>query len=157
MVFSAFQLRHVERLDTALGGYAMHLVAPGGGLRLLAVHPRPPIGDASAWWSDQRVIRKAARKGRTPAMIVGDLNATMDHLPLRELVGRGYQDAATQATSGWQPTWPAAGEVSRFGISLPSLLPIDHVFLGVGLRALSTKSVTVDGTDHRALVATVSR
>jgi endonuclease/exonuclease/phosphatase (EEP) superfamily protein YafD len=135
----------------------MDVAAPEGRLRLLAVHPRPPIGDARAWWSDQRAIRKAARAGRAPTMIVGDLNATMDHVPLRELAGRGYQDAATQATSGWQPTWPAAGEVSRFGIPVPSLLPIDHVFLGVGIRASTTESVTVDGTDHRALVAAVTR
>ena len=89
-------------------------------------------------------------------MIVGDLNATMDHAPMRELVGRGYDDAATQAASGWQPTWPAAGEVSRFGLAVPSLLPIDHVFLSTGLRAVSTESVTIAGTDHRALVATVA-
>jgi endonuclease/exonuclease/phosphatase (EEP) superfamily protein YafD len=80
----------------------------------------------------------------------------MDHAPLRELVGRGYDDAATEARSGWQPTWPSAGEVSRFGVSVPSLIPIDHVFLGGGLRALSTESVTVGGTDHRALVASVA-
>jgi len=89
-------------------------------------------------------------------MIVGDFNATMDHAPLRELVGRGYDDAATEARSGWQPTWPSAGEVSRFGVPVPSMIPIDHVFLSVGLRALSTESITVDGTDHRALVASVA-
>ncbi len=88
-------------------------------------------------------------------MLVGDLNATMDHLPMRTLVGIGFEDAATQADSRWQPTWPAAGEVSRLGFAVPSLVPIDHVFLSSGLRALRTESVTVPGSDHRALVATV--
>jgi endonuclease/exonuclease/phosphatase (EEP) superfamily protein YafD len=47
--------------------------------------------------------------------------------------------------------------VSDFGVAVPSMIPIDHVFLSAGLRALRTESVTIDGTDHRALVATVGR
>jgi endonuclease/exonuclease/phosphatase (EEP) superfamily protein YafD len=89
-------------------------------------------------------------------MIVGDLNATMDHVPMRTLVGIGFEDAATQAHSQFQPTWPAAGQVSRLGIVVPSLVPIDHVFVSSGLRALHTDSVTVQGTDHRALLALVA-
>ena len=156
MVFSAYPLQKVRRLDTAFGSYGMDVRLPGGRVHLLAVHPRPPIGDVMQWRTDHRAIRQAARGRPGRTMIVGDLNATMDHAPLRELVGRGYDDAATRATSGWQPTWPAAGEVSRFGIPVPSLLTIDHVFLSAGLRAVSTESVTIEGTDHRALVATVA-
>jgi endonuclease/exonuclease/phosphatase (EEP) superfamily protein YafD len=75
---------------------------------------------------------------------------------MRSLVGIGFQDAATQADSQWQPTWPAAGEVSRLGFSVPSLVPIDHVLASRGMHALSTESVTVQGSDHRALVATIA-
>jgi endonuclease/exonuclease/phosphatase (EEP) superfamily protein YafD len=156
MVFSTRALHGVSRLDTAFGSYAMDVRLPRGRVHLLAVHPRPPVGDVVQWRADQRAVRQAARGRQGRTMIVGDLNATMDHAPMRELVGRGYDDAATQATSGWQPTWPAAGEVSRFGVAVPSLLPIDHVFLSTGLRAVSTESVTIAGTDHRALVATVA-
>jgi endonuclease/exonuclease/phosphatase (EEP) superfamily protein YafD len=156
MVFADRPLRNVRRLDTAFGSYAMDLRLRGGPVHLLAVHPRPPIGDVAEWRADQRAIRQAARGQQGQTLLVGDFNATMDHVPLRELVGRGYDDAATEATSGWQPTWPSAGQVSRFGIPVPPLLPIDHVFLGAGLRALRTESVTVDGTDHRALVASLA-
>lgn len=156
LVFSTHPLRNVQRLDTAFGSYLMDVRLPRGSVHLLAVHPRPPIGDARAWRADQRTVRQAARSRQGRTMIVGDFNATMDHAPLRELVGRGYDDAATEARSGWQPTWPSAGEVSPFGVPVPSIIPIDHVFLSVGLRALSTESVTVDGTDHRALVASVA-
>jgi len=101
-------------------------------------------------------VRHAARATSERTLVVGDLNATMDHVPMRSLVGIGFQDAATQADSQWQPTWPAAGEVSRLGFSVPSLVPIDHVLLSKGMRALHTESVTVQDTDHRALVATVA-
>jgi endonuclease/exonuclease/phosphatase (EEP) superfamily protein YafD len=147
----------VQRLDTGFGSYRMTVRTPGGAVRLLAVHPRPPVGSAAQWRSDQLVLRAAARALRGPALLVGDFNATMDHAPMRELVGRGYADAATQAKSGWQPTWPAAGEVSRLGFAVPSLLPIDHVMSREGLHAVRTETVTVDGTDHRALIAVLGR
>ena len=93
-------------------------------------------------------------------MIVGDLNATMDHAPMRELVGRGFRDAATEARSRWQPTWqptwPSAGVVARFGVTVPPLVAIDHVLVAEGLRALATRTYPVRGTDHLALVATLS-
>jgi endonuclease/exonuclease/phosphatase (EEP) superfamily protein YafD len=153
MVFSRYRLGRVERLRTELGGYTMRLRAPGGPLQLLAVHPRPPVGDASDWRSDHGAVRHAARAAGDRTMIVGDLNATMDHVPMRALVGSGYADAATQAHAQWQPTWPANGQVSRFGVALPSLVPIDHVLVKGGLHAVRTESVEIDGTDHRALVA----
>jgi endonuclease/exonuclease/phosphatase (EEP) superfamily protein YafD len=155
MVFSAHPLENTRRLDTPFGGYEVEVRLTRARVHLLAVHPRPPIGDATQWRADQRAIRQVARGQLGRTMIVGDFNATMDHAPLRELVGRGYDDAATQARSGWQPTWPSAGVVSRFGVPVPSVIAIDHVFLSRGLRALGTESVTIDGTDHRALVARV--
>lgn len=153
MVFSSRPLRGVRRLDTGLGGFVMQVSLADRSVDLLAVHPLPPIGDALAWRADHRVLRQAARGLDGPAMIVGDLNATMDHQPMRELVGRGYDDAATQARSRWQPTWPASGEVSRLGFDVPSLVAIDHVLVKGDLRAIGTESVTIEGSDHRALLA----
>jgi endonuclease/exonuclease/phosphatase (EEP) superfamily protein YafD len=156
MAFAKGRLRAVTRLDTGFAGYAMDLRLPDGPVHLLAVHPRAPLGDAEDWRADQLAVRRAARGAAGRTMIVGDLNATMDHAPMRELVGRGYQDAATQARSGWQPTWPSAGQVTRFGVPVPPLLAIDHVLLSDGLRSVDTETVTIPGTDHRALVVEVS-
>jgi endonuclease/exonuclease/phosphatase (EEP) superfamily protein YafD len=155
MVFSRYRLGKVRKLPTELGSYALRVRAPGGPLQLLAVHPRPPVGDVSDWRADQGAVRHAARASGGRTMIAGDLNATMDHVPMRALVGSGYADAATQAHSRWQPTWPASGQVARLGVALPSLVPIDHVFVNDGLHALRTRSVEIDGTDHRALVAVI--
>jgi hypothetical protein len=74
---------------------------------------------------------------------------------MRELEGRGFADAAEQANSGWQPTWPASGEMSVLGVPVPSMLAIDHVLLTEELVATHTRSVTIPDTDHRALLATL--
>ncbi len=153
MVFSTMRLGRVKRLDTGFGSWQMVLRTPDGPVRLLAVHPRPPMGDAREWRADHLVLRAAARETDGPTLLVGDFNATLDHAPMRELVGRGFDDAATEANSQWQPTWPAAGEVSRLSVSVPSLLPIDHVLARGGLRAVRTSTATIAETDHRALVA----
>ena len=163
VVFSRGRLARVHRLGTPFGSYRMTAGLPprshrgGGRVTLLAVHPRPPIGNVTGWRADQDTVREAAREADGPTILAGDLNATMDHSSLRELVGRGYADAATQARSGWQPTWPSAGVVRHLGFGVPPLVAIDHVLLRGGLRADRTEVVAVDGTDHRALDATVTR
>ncbi len=161
MVFSRTRLSHVRRLPTLFGSYALDVrlpgvpKAPGGRVHLLAVHPRPPVGDVAGWRADQMAVRQGARGLTRPTVVAGDLNATMDHASMRELEGRGYHDAATQARSRWQPTWPSAGVVTRMGFTVPPLLAIDHVLVNDGLRAVRTDSYVVGYTDHRALVATL--
>jgi endonuclease/exonuclease/phosphatase (EEP) superfamily protein YafD len=143
----------VDRIDTELGGWTMSV----GDVELVAVHPRPPVGDAVGWAEDHRALRREAYDRAGPAVIVGDLNATTDHRVLRELEGRGWSDAATGAGSGWQPTWPATGEVDVAGVPVPPLVAIDHVLTNDLLHAVGTETVAIDGTDHRALVAILSR
>jgi hypothetical protein len=80
----------------------------------------------------------------------------MDHDSLRDLAGRGYDDAATETRSGWEPTWPSEGVVSPLGIDVPSLVAIDHV-MSRGLQATHTATYPIAGSDHRALLATLAR
>ena len=158
MVFSHGPIRHVKPVPTRFASYSLDvgLGSGRGTLHLLAVHPHPPTGDIGGWHADQALVRRAAAGLSRPAVIAGDFNATMDHASMRELAGRGYDDAATQARSGWQPTWPSAGMVSLASIDVPSLVTIDHV-MARGLRATHTSTYPIDGTDHRALVATLAR
>ncbi|HZJ07619.1 MAG TPA: endonuclease/exonuclease/phosphatase family protein [Nocardioidaceae bacterium] len=155
MVFSVHRLSDVTALDTKFQGFSMRVRLPKDALTLLAVHPPPPTGDALEWRADHATIRRAAAATNGTTVVAGDLNATLDHMPLREFDGRGLKDAAELADSGWQPTWPASGEVSLLGVGVPPMLAIDHVLVDDSLAVVDTAAVSVPGTDHRALFATL--
>lgn len=155
MVFSTYELGQSETLDTTFGGFQMTLALPEQSITLIAVHPHPPTGDAREWRADHAIVRRAAATADGPVVLAGDFNATVDHKPMRELKGRGFADAADLANSGWQPTWPSAGEMSLLGFSVPSTLAIDHVLVTREFRVTDTASVTIQGTDRRALLATL--
>lgn len=152
MVFSRFPLADGERLDTTFDGWAVTVATPTGDLRLLAVHPSPPT-DPDRWRADLAVVARAAGDAD---LVVGDLNATLDHGPLREILDTGLRDAAELANAGWQPTWPHEGEFRPAGIPLPPFVAIDHVLLGSDMTALWARTVVVPGSDHAALVAQVA-
>ncbi|MGH3509178.1 MAG: endonuclease/exonuclease/phosphatase family protein [Nocardioidaceae bacterium] len=154
MVFSAHRLGEGDRLSTFTQGYQVPVHVDGRTVTLIAVHPIAPTTSVRDWASDQATIQAAAADQKGPTMVVGDFNASLDLKPLRGLTAEGYQDAATQAKSGWQPTWPSTG-FHRMGF-IPSLFALDHIFLRGGLQATHTESVTIDGTDHRSLLATVA-
>jgi endonuclease/exonuclease/phosphatase (EEP) superfamily protein YafD len=156
MVFSTRPLTDVHPLDTHFGGYVATVRVDRQDVHLVAVHPRTPVGDAVEWRQDQQAVQRAASAQEGPTVLAGDFNATLDHQPMRELLGRGFSDAAAEARAGWQPTWPASHEVSVLGIRVPSLIAIDHVLVSTEIRAKRTETVTIGGTDHRALVATLT-
>jgi endonuclease/exonuclease/phosphatase (EEP) superfamily protein YafD len=153
MVFSTHKISRVTGLKTLSGGYEMTVQLPGGAINLLAVHPTSPTQNVEGWRADHQTILHAAEAAQGATVLAGDFNATMDHAPVRTLLGDGFSDAATQAKSRWQPTWPASDKVMLLGIPLPSMLQLDHVFVDDHLRAVHTDTVSIDGTDHRALIA----
>jgi len=101
-------------------------------------------------------LASAAVAASGPTLVAGDFNATLDHQPMRELDGRGFQDAAALANSGWQPTWPASDEVSILGVPVPAMLQLDHVVVDDAFGVVDTEAVSIRGTDHRAVVATLA-
>ncbi|MCW2791569.1 MAG: hypothetical protein JWO76_667 [Nocardioides sp.] len=151
MVFSREPLGRAERVNTAHESW----LVTRGDLTLLAVHPFAP-SDPEQWRADHAAVLAAA-KASDPDLVVGDFNATLDHAPMRALADHGWRSVAELANEGWQPTWPSNGLIERFGLPLPSLVQIDHVLVGPRLAALSTHTVDIPGTDHRAVVAEVAR
>ncbi|WP_121252045.1 endonuclease/exonuclease/phosphatase family protein [Nocardioides ferulae] len=147
VVFAREPVTGERQLDTRLGGWRVEV----SGLTLLAVHPMAPT-DEAAWRADHATIRAEA-SARGADLVVGDLNATLDHAVLRRLLDVGYRDAAELANAGWQPTWPANGLFEVLGVPLPTLAAIDHVLVGERLAVLGTRTVELAGTDHRVLVA----
>lgn len=75
-------------------------------------------------------------------MLAGDWNATLDHRPLRRLLGVGLRDAFTVAGHGPGFTWPQWPRV-------PPLQRIDHVLVGGGLRVRRAVTAGTPGSDHR--------
>lgn len=150
MIFAREPLDDVRRLATTWGGWEVTT----DGLTLLGVHPVSPV-QVAEWRRDHAVVLDAAVASDVD-LVVGDLNATTDHEPMRRLADEGYRSATELANEGWQPTWPAHGRTSLMGVPLPHLVQIDHVLLGPSLAAVGTRTLDIPGTDHRALVAEVA-
>jgi endonuclease/exonuclease/phosphatase family metal-dependent hydrolase len=121
-------------------------LAGGGELRVVAVHPYPPISRASEHaWRDVLRALPDALDGGLGHILVGDFNATLDHRELRRVVDRGYVDAADATGQGLRPTFPV-------GHAYPPLT-LDHVLAqrSIAVRSLSVHRIA--GSDHRAVVA----
>jgi len=155
-IWSRFPMHTTKRI----GGYVMAFVSaqlrvPGVSKdpTVVVVHiPGPwpwPIDD---WRRDlrrlpQTLLEEAEVAGSGAVVAAGDLNSTNDMRPFRALLRNGYRDAAEQSGAGIVPTFPA-------GWRLPPFIAIDHV-LTRSCTATSLCTITLPGSDHRGLVATV--
>ncbi len=123
-----------------------------GPLFVESAHPVAPysvqvLGD----WRDDIANQPRPDPAAPPRIVLGDFNATLDHKPLRELIARGYRDAADADGAGLVGTWGAYGR----GPSLPPVT-IDHVLVD---RRIGVRDVAVHGvasTDHRAVLASLT-
>ncbi len=149
MILADQPLTDHVRLRTTFQGWE----ATYDGLAVLGVHPVAPV-DPAGWRADHAAILKQAEDDHAD-LILGDLNATPDHEPMRQLDDAGFRDASEAANEGWQPTWPA-NHVGVFPL-LPPVVKIDHVLVGEDMASLGTSTVDIAGTDHYALLATVAR
>jgi endonuclease/exonuclease/phosphatase (EEP) superfamily protein YafD len=86
--------------------------------------------------------------GGSPAIVAGDLNATLDHSLLRKGMA-GCTDAAEQRGQGLLSTWSPTEGTELFGPQ------IDHVLSTTGIDADSFSVHEIDGSDHRAILTTV--
>src|SRR5262249_28550493 len=109
-----------------------------------AVGPVPGRGLAA------RPGRGAAGHAAGPVRLpLGDFTATLDHGPLRDLLGSGYRDAASVVDAGFTPTCPYDGR------TLPKTT-IDHVLASRRIGVRDVSAYTVLDTDHRALFAALT-
>lgn len=118
---------------------------PGGRpLRVVGVHPYPPQPERVEEWSSALESLPSAGSG-VPWILAGDFNATLDHAELRDLIGRGYEDAADETGKGLEPTWPVGRHF------LP--VTIDHVLADRRLGISRYEVIDLPGSDHRAVFA----
>ncbi|HEV2060087.1 MAG TPA: endonuclease/exonuclease/phosphatase family protein, partial [Solirubrobacteraceae bacterium] len=118
----------------------------GAALRLVAVHPLPPVSRVNTrrWRSALRHLPDP-RAGGLPRVLLGDFNATLDHHEMRRLLDRGYLDAADATGDGLKPTWPTTG-------GRPPIT-IDHVLFPRPIKVARVTLHSVPGSDHRAVIA----
>jgi endonuclease/exonuclease/phosphatase (EEP) superfamily protein YafD len=124
---------------------------PGAGpIQVESAHPVAPYDlDVLADWRGDLRDEPRPDPSRSPRILLGDFNATLDHQPLRELIARGYRDAADADGAGLIGTW---GPYS--GHPLPPVT-IDHVLVD---RRIGVRDVQVHGvprSDHRAVLASL--
>jgi endonuclease/exonuclease/phosphatase family metal-dependent hydrolase len=117
----------------------------GERLRVIAVHPQPPVMSVDRW--EEALASLPTPGNGIPWVLAGDFNASFDQAQFRELVERGYRDAGEATGKGLEPTWPSR-QVFPWG-----LMTIDHVLTD---RRLGVAEYGVDGlpgSDHRAIYA----
>lgn len=119
-------------------------VLPEYGVQIRSLHPNPPMKPAmvDSWKSDLAGLPATPEPHGFLRILVGDFNATLDNRQLREVIDRGYVDAADAVGEGLHFTWPAGR----------GRLAIDHLLVDSRVRVLSYETPRVSGTDHRAIV-----
>ena len=116
-----------------------------GALRFAAVHTQAPVSPAiPRWRSDLAGLRQWCA-GPGPAVVAGDLNATLDHSALRTGMA-GCDDAAAQRGAGLEPTWGPTERTRAFGPQ------IDHVLFTAPIGAEAFSVHALPGSDHRAIL-----
>ncbi|GAA2118760.1 endonuclease/exonuclease/phosphatase family protein [Kitasatospora saccharophila] len=128
-------------LTVELGGHPVHLVA---------VHTYYPLGDVRRWAEGLHALTAAAPGRTRDAVLLGDFNATLDHKPMRDLLGTGLTDTHEELGAGLFPTWPE-NHPDYHGV--PPLIQIDHVLHGSALTAVDVSEHALARSDHRAVVA----
>jgi endonuclease/exonuclease/phosphatase (EEP) superfamily protein YafD len=120
----------------------------GGVVRLIGIHPPPPISDDLAQWRNRFMEALATRLDETRApgretLVFGDFNSTVWSPRLRDFMARtGLSDA--QRGQGAPGTWPAiaARHSGLFGI------PMDMTLVSGGIAVLKRRIGPDWGSDH---------
>jgi len=158
-LWSRFPIAKVELARHQPGAIvAVRLGIPGQQLAPLVVslHITSPLANYGRSFDEWRGgIRGTAADladfaniaGQAPVIAAGDFNSTPDMWQFRDLFGLGYRDSAEEVGAGWGPTFPSN---QRF----PPLITIDHVLTRNAVTE-SLRTVTVPGSDHRALLASI--
>jgi len=121
----------------------------GRRLRVVGVHPYPPLSKKMGAWQAALESLPSADQGM-PWVLAGDFNGTLDQTEFRDVVDRGYRDAAEVTGKGLEPTFPTMGH--RL---MPPSIAIDHVLADDRLGVAEYGVDDLPGSDHRAIHAVI--
>lgn len=141
-VLSRHPLRDIVTFDMGPNPAIEAVVeTPGGPLKLVAIHTKPPIGAALARARNEQldVLAGHIRASDGPLLVCGDFNLS----PYSPWFGRFERESGTRSARrglGLGISWPAA---------MPLLgTPIDHCFLRGPLVASRVERMAATGSDH---------
>ncbi|MEJ2860049.1 endonuclease/exonuclease/phosphatase family protein [Actinomycetospora flava] len=141
------------------------VLAPSGPVDVVVAHPAAPVfrDDAAGWAREITNLPGPAPLEGPPRLVLGDLNATLDHRPLRELLsgdikgstpigersstlGAGpWTDSAAAVGAGLRGTWPTDR-------TLPPFAAIDHVLVSGPIAPVDLTTQVLPGSDHAGVV-----
>ncbi|MFD6273408.1 endonuclease/exonuclease/phosphatase family protein [Nocardia asteroides] len=148
-IYSRYPLRDNKKYD----GFIMSNISATmehpqrGPIAVFAFHPIPPNIDFGAWSAELRRVDEILAAASAPAIVGADFNATQNHSAYRALLDGPFQAAAEQTGDGVLLTFPAD---RRWG----PVIGIDHILVAGGV-AEKVRTLTIPGSDHRAMLATV--
>ncbi|MEV0163425.1 endonuclease/exonuclease/phosphatase (EEP) superfamily protein YafD [Nonomuraea fuscirosea] len=150
---SAIYARHpldaVPMIKIGGFGQARAWLKHSGGTRveIVSVHPCAPKRTRSTpcWQAGLEALPRGDGKLR---VLAGDFNATLDHLPMRDLLAAGYRDAADVMGRGLRATWPQGDPPAH----LPGVT-IDHVLADSRMAVRAYEVLSLKHTDHRPVFA----
>jgi len=148
-IYSRFPLREGTPLPPTFAAQptAVLELPDGQEVELICVHPRAPAlerGGSVAWRSELGLL---PAPGKLPRLVAGDFNATPDHAAFRDILRRGYADAAIQTGTALTRTWGRPGK--------EPWLTLDHVLASRGCAVLACSVHPIPGSDHRAVYAKI--
>jgi endonuclease/exonuclease/phosphatase (EEP) superfamily protein YafD len=119
-----------------------------GPLTFVAFHASAPTHYRFPRWREDMALLAKWCAGDGPAIVAGDLNATLDHSLLRAGAA-GCEDAAEQRGEGLTSTWSPTESTEPFGPQ------IDHVLATEGIAAEAFSVHEIAGSDHMAILTTL--
>lgn len=119
---------------------------PGGrSVRFVDVHSAQPKPSNILLWRLGLASLPTTGPPGAPWVLAGDFNATVDFSQLRDVIDRGYRDAAEVVGMGLEPTWPR-------GRVFPPVT-IDHLLADRRIAVAGYRVEDLPGSDHRAVFA----
>lgn len=151
-VYSRYPLKRntVLEFDATFAMTGVTITVPGTApIELLAAHPAAPWAPSEVprWLADLAAL-PSADASRT-RLIAGDFNATLDHAALREVLDRGFHDAADEVGQALHGTWKGRDGL----LALAPRVALDHIFVDRRVAVESVDFGDPPGTDHLPVFA----
>jgi endonuclease/exonuclease/phosphatase (EEP) superfamily protein YafD len=141
----------LDAIDPFFPAVDVTLLTPSGPLRLVGIHPPPPISAESAALRDAFLEKLAKNLNPDrPTVVFGDFNTTPWSPKFREFQSEtGLEDA--QRGHGLLSTWPAV--LARYADVLG--VPIDLTLVSASLTVASREAGPYHDSDHHPVVTRI--